>query len=506
MIRRALRGLRGRLLLAFVATSAVTLAVAAGDHAQPAAVAAARPRARPRCSAPTEDLRAGLRRPRSTTAKAAEAREKPGEDDGYDAPRRQRRDRARQRRCCDPRYDLRERTGGARVLVADRSFTDTARRGARRSSTTPTSDVAPDAARSRSAIRALRRERPRRCSSATTSCTFAMPLYDGDDVAGVVVAAAQPDRGRDARSGSSATRSSPPRRSASRWRSALGLALSSTLTRRLGRLQRSRPADHRRRARRRPRPIDRGRDEVGDLARALGPHAGGAAPPGGGAALVRLHRLARAAHAADDAPGHDGAARRGPARRRATSQDAQEQVDERARASCAGCPCWPASCSTSRAWTPPCSCARSRSSWARSRAPSPPSSRCAPASAASSSRSIPRGPCWARADPAACARVVRILIDNALRYAPRGEPIEVSARTATATRRRARRRPRARACPTRSASTSSSASTAARRRAPRAGSASGWRSGASWPSGWAARSSSTDSDGRGACFVLTLPR
>src|SRR3954453_2926944 len=29
-------------------------------------------------------------------------------------------------------------------------------------------------------------------------------------------------------------------------------------------------------------------------------------------------------------------------------------------------------------------------------------------------------PCWARADPAACARVVRILIDNALRYAPEG--------------------------------------------------------------------------------------
>src|SRR4029078_2162210 len=31
-----------------------------------------------------------------------------------------------------------------------------------------------------------------------------------------------------------------------------------------------------------------------------------------------------------------------------------------------------------------------------------------------------------RADPAACARVVRILIDNALRYAPRGRPIEVT--------------------------------------------------------------------------------
>jgi signal transduction histidine kinase len=33
---------------------------------------------------------------------------------------------------------------------------------------------------------------------------------------------------------------------------------------------------------------------------------------------------------------------------------------------------------------------------------------------------------WARADPAACARVVRILIDNALRYAPEGEPIEIA--------------------------------------------------------------------------------
>jgi signal transduction histidine kinase len=37
----------------------------------------------------------------------------------------------------------------------------------------------------------------------------------------------------------------------------------------------------------------------------------------------------------------------------------------------------------------------------------------------------PPEPCWAKADPAACARVVRILIDNALRYAPKGEPIVV---------------------------------------------------------------------------------
>jgi signal transduction histidine kinase len=34
-------------------------------------------------------------------------------------------------------------------------------------------------------------------------------------------------------------------------------------------------------------------------------------------------------------------------------------------------------------------------------------------------------PCWARGDPAACARVVRILLDNALRYGPEGQPIEI---------------------------------------------------------------------------------
>ena len=39
----------------------------------------------------------------------------------------------------------------------------------------------------------------------------------------------------------------------------------------------------------------------------------------------------------------------------------------------------------------------------------------------------PPEPCWAKGDPAACARVVRILIDNALRYAPEGEPVTVIA-------------------------------------------------------------------------------
>jgi signal transduction histidine kinase len=37
----------------------------------------------------------------------------------------------------------------------------------------------------------------------------------------------------------------------------------------------------------------------------------------------------------------------------------------------------------------------------------------------------PPGPCWAAGDPGAVARVVRILLDNALRYSPRGRPIRL---------------------------------------------------------------------------------
>ena len=37
----------------------------------------------------------------------------------------------------------------------------------------------------------------------------------------------------------------------------------------------------------------------------------------------------------------------------------------------------------------------------------------------------PPGPCWAAGDPGAVARVVRILIDNALRYTPIGDPVLV---------------------------------------------------------------------------------
>jgi signal transduction histidine kinase len=37
----------------------------------------------------------------------------------------------------------------------------------------------------------------------------------------------------------------------------------------------------------------------------------------------------------------------------------------------------------------------------------------------------PPAPCWGRGDPDAVARVVRILLDNALRYGPAGEPVRV---------------------------------------------------------------------------------
>jgi signal transduction histidine kinase len=37
----------------------------------------------------------------------------------------------------------------------------------------------------------------------------------------------------------------------------------------------------------------------------------------------------------------------------------------------------------------------------------------------------PPGPCWAAGDPGAVARVVRILVDNALRYSPAGEAVRV---------------------------------------------------------------------------------
>jgi signal transduction histidine kinase len=42
----------------------------------------------------------------------------------------------------------------------------------------------------------------------------------------------------------------------------------------------------------------------------------------------------------------------------------------------------------------------------------------------------PAGPCWGRGDPDAVARVVRILLDNALRYGPDGQSVRMEATSA----------------------------------------------------------------------------
>jgi signal transduction histidine kinase len=39
----------------------------------------------------------------------------------------------------------------------------------------------------------------------------------------------------------------------------------------------------------------------------------------------------------------------------------------------------------------------------------------------------PIAPCWAKGDPGAVARIVRILLDNALRFAPPDVPVRVAA-------------------------------------------------------------------------------
>ncbi len=161
-----------------------------------------------------------------------------------------------------------------------------------------------------------------------------MPIFqnNGNEVVGVVVTQRTLIGGRDDRC--ELVRNAPlrgRRHQPRRWRSASASASPARLTRRLKRLQRaalritpggpggavsdrSRP-----RRGRRPRPRPR-------------PHAGGASAPGDGAAVVRGDGLARAAHAADDAPGHDGAARRGPEREGGDLADALQQVERLAAA------------------------------------------------------------------------------------------------------------------------------------------------------------------------------
>ncbi len=167
----------------------------------------------------------------------------------------------------------------------------------------------------------------------------------------------------------------------------------------------------------------------------------------------------------------------------------------------------PPTCSTSAAWTPRSRCAPSRSSSASCAARWPPNSSCALPSARSQLELLSHATSRAgrSADPGAVARIVRILLDNALASPRRARASTLRAAADGPWAAGERPRRRARACRRPSASASSSASSAAAPRAGAAASASAWRSGASLRRAWTARSSCGGEPMRGACFVLRLP-
>ena len=254
----------------------------------------------------------------------------------------------------------------------------------------------------------------------------------------------------------------------------------------------ARPARRRPRRGRRPRPR-------------AGAHAGGAAPPGGRAALVRRHRLARAAHAADDAPGHDGAARGGPARRPPRPRRRPASRSPARGASCGGCRALatelldlsrldaavPAALGAGRARRARRAVARRvRAARARARR----RARGRPARRARAGAAATRTP--SRASCASCST-------TRCATRPRGAPIHVVAGATTARRDDRGRRPRpGRPAPT-SASASSSASTAAAQPARESGFGLGLAIGRELAGAWAASSRSPRTRRPpGARFVL----
>jgi signal transduction histidine kinase len=421
MIRSALAGLRGRLLLAFVFTSAVTLAVAAAIMLSP--------------------LQSRLRNESATALRQAAFNERPDfekalrdtesldkaekaqadtDRTGAEASRRGR----RYDQLSKPASDLRDQTGGARVLVADMSFTDTSDPPNTPSFLYDTDFVGEQTAELALAFRALR-ENGSITEFRDDDLLSATPLYDENGrLDGVVVAE---------RNVTEVTTAVRLVRNALFTAAAiglavaigLGLALSSTLTRRLGRLQRAalRITAEGPEA---PAPVDRGRDEVSDLARAIG------------RMQEELRRQEAARRSFVATASHE---LRTPLtmlqgtmelleedlRDGADLEDAHEQVQNARRE------------------------LRRLAVLASelldlSRLDADVQLRSEPVELSEITRAViaefglraaekdvplevaeSTGPCWAKADPAACARVVRILIDNALRYAPAGRPIHVSA-------------------------------------------------------------------------------
>jgi signal transduction histidine kinase len=409
MIRSALRGLRGRLLLSFVATSAVTLVVAAAITLGP--------------------LQSRLRSESETALQ--QATEETGYDFGtaLDKTDKQKGDESvagrQQRRATalgNVARDLRDRTNGARVMVTDLTFTDASGENAPAFLYDTDFQTIASGSALRLAIRASVEGIPE-TQIIDDELTIAMPLFKGNEVNGVVVAqrnltevATTVNLVRNALFTAAGISLAVA--------IGLGLGLSGTLTRRLKRRQRSalRITAEGPEA---PAPTDRGRDEVGDLARALG------------RMQEELRRQEAARRSFVATASHE---LRTPLtmlngtmelleedlREGGDLSDAQDQV-ESARGEL-----------------------RRLSVLATelldlSRLDAAVQLRSEPVEMGEIARAVAAefglragdrgveldvdspGPCWARADPAACARVVRILIDNALRYAPRGEPIHITA-------------------------------------------------------------------------------
>jgi signal transduction histidine kinase len=414
MIRSALAGLRGRLLLAFVATSAVTLTIAAAITISPLQEEL-RDRTISQLQTATETLRSDFRKAVQLDA-SKESREqaRAGRTVDLAAEARTR----RERQLIEVGYELRRRTGGARVLATDTLFMNT-------SGETPTflfdTDTTQPAGGPLTLALRAHREGTIEVEFRDDVATFAMPLFDekDGDVVGVVVA----ERSLEEVSDTVALVRNRLLLAAGIGLGvaiALGLALSSTLTRRLGQLQRSalRITHEGPEA---PAPIDRGRDEVGDLARAIG------------RMQEELRRQEAARRSFVATASHE---LRTPltmlsGTMELLDEDLQGGVDlDDAREQVA----------SARRELRRLSVLASEL-LDLSRLDAAVQLRSEPVELGEIARAVAAefelhasergtdlvvdspGPCWAVGDPAACARVVRILIDNALRYAPPGEPI-----------------------------------------------------------------------------------
>ncbi|WP_051324085.1 HAMP domain-containing sensor histidine kinase [Candidatus Solirubrobacter pratensis] len=426
MIPRALRGLRGRLLLALVATSAVTLAVAAAVTLSPLRERLRQQSVDNQVSA-VEDAVTGFESAMSATVEKLKIPEK----DKHGRPltaneRRQAIDGARAAHLQEaysklyaPASEVRQRTD-ARVLVLAPTLTSLSGEAPDFLYDDSGSDSTSDAMRV--AVQASNQS-TQVVSFDGDDLLVAEPLYaSGEKFAGVVVAQR---RLTEVTSVVGLVRNALIAAAAIGLAVAigLGLALSGTLTRRLGRLGRA-ALRITREGPEAPSPRDDGRDEVGDLARALA------------RMQEELRRQEAARRSFVATASHE--LRTPLTMLQGTMElldedlqgdfdldDAQEQVANARRE------------------------LRRLSALASelldlSRLDAAVQLRSEPVELGELARAVgaefalraaevqvpievvpPPEPCWAKADPAACARVVRILIDNALRYAPEGEPIVI---------------------------------------------------------------------------------